>query len=75
MLVDVEVVRRLVEEEQVRVAGERAGQRSACQLAAREGRQAAVEIVVREAEAAHDRGRVVAPAVAARVLEPAWAAE
>src|SRR6185437_14767471 len=64
---DVEVVRRLVEEEEVGVAGERAGERRARQLASREGAQAAVEVVVGEAEAADDRGRVIAPAVAARV--------
>ncbi len=67
---DVEVVRRLVEQQQVGVAAERARERRARQLAAREGAQRPVEALVGEAEAAHDRGRVVAPAVAARVLEP-----
>ena len=67
---DVEMVRRLVEEKQVGVAAERAGERGARQLAARERAQRPVEIVLREAEPAHDRGRVIAPAVAAGVLEP-----
>ena len=66
----VEVVRGLVEQEQIRLAGERAGERRARQLAAGERLEAAIEIGVGEAEAAQDAGRVVAPAVAARVLEP-----
>ena len=67
---DVEVVRRLVEQQQVGVAAERARERRARQLAARERAQRPVEVLVGEAEAAQHRGRVVAPAVAARVLEP-----
>ncbi len=67
---DVEVVRRLVEEEQVGLRGERARQRGAGQLAARERRERPVEVGVREAEPADDRGGPVAPVVAARVLEP-----
>ncbi len=67
---DVQVVRRLVQEHEIGVAAERARQRGARQLSAGERVQAAVEILVREAEAAHDRGRVVAPGIAARVLEP-----
>ena len=66
---DVEVVRRLVEEEQVGVAAERARERRARQLAARERAQRPVEVVVGEAEPAEDGGRTVAPAVAAGVLE------
>ena len=66
----VEVVGRLVEEEQIRPAGERSRERGARQLAAGEGLERAVEVGVREAEAAQDCGGVVAPAVAARVLEP-----
>ena len=66
----VEVVRRLVEQEQVGAAGERAGERGARQLAAGERLEAAVEVGVGEAEPAQDGGGVVAPAVAARVLEP-----
>ena len=52
------------------LAGERARERGARQLAAGEGLEAAVEVGVGEAEAAQDGGRVVAPAVAAGVLEP-----
>ena len=67
---DVEVVRRLVEQQQVGVAGERAGQRGARQLAAGERLQRAVEVgLVVEAQAAHHRGRAVAPRPAAGVLE------
>ena len=51
-------------------AGERSCQRGARQLSAGEGVEPAVEIGVREAEAAQHGGGVVAPAVAARVLEP-----
>ena len=67
--VDVEVVRGLVEQQQVGSAGECARERRARELAAREGRERAVEIVVGEAEPAHDGAGVVAPSVAARVLE------
>ncbi len=66
----VEVVRRLVEQQQVGVAAERARERGARQLSAGERPQLPVEVLVGEAEAAQDGGRVVAPAVAARVLEP-----
>ena len=69
-VLDVEVVRRLVEQQQVGIAGERAGQRGARQLAAGEGRQLPVEVALREAEAAQRRRRPVAPGVAAGVLEP-----
>jgi hypothetical protein len=67
--VDVEVVRRLVEEQQVGLRGERATERRARELAARERRQRAVEVGVGEAEVVQDRGRPVAPRVAAAVLE------
>src|SRR5581483_9336997 len=67
---DVEVVRRLVEEEQVGIAAQRARERGTRQLAAGERPQRPVEILRRETEPAHDRRRVIAPAVAARVLEP-----
>ena len=50
--------------------GERARERGARQLAAREGRERPVEVVVGEAEPAHDAGGAVAPVVAAGVLEP-----
>ena len=65
----VQVVGRLVEEQQVRVAAERAGQRGAGQLSAGEGRQRALEIRRREAEVARDRVEPLAPRVAAGMLE------
>ena len=65
----VEVVGRLVEQQQVGPAGERACERGAGELAAGEGLETAVEVGVGEAEPAQDRGGVVAPAVAAGVLE------
>ena len=67
---DVEVVRRLVEQEQIGVARERAAERGARQLAARERLELPVEVVVVEAEPAQHRGGAVAPVPAARVLEP-----
>ena len=68
---DVEVVRRLVEEQQVGVAGQRACERGARQLAAGERVEPPVELVVGEAEAAQRRERALAPRVAAGVLERA----
>ena len=47
----VEVVRRLVEQEQVGAAGERARERGARQLAAGEGLEAAVEVARRRSRA------------------------
>ena len=67
---DVEVVGRLVEQQQVGVARERAGERRARELAAGERRERAVEVLVAEAEAVQRRVDLVAPAVAAGVLEP-----
>ena len=67
---DVEVVRRLVEQEQVGIARERARERRAGQLAARERVERTVEVGVDEPEAAHGGRRAVAPRPAARVLEP-----
>ena len=67
---DVQVVRRLVEEQEVRVARERACQRRPRELAARERVQRPVELVVGEAETAHEAGGPLAPAPATRVLEP-----
>ena len=67
---DVEMVRRLVEQQQVGVAAERPPERGARELAARERAQRAVEMLLREAEAAQYRCRVIAPAVSARMLEP-----
>src|SRR5439155_10274707 len=67
---DVEVVGGLVEEQEIRIAAERACERGTCQFAAREGLELAVELFIREAEPAHDGGRALAPVIAARMLEP-----
>ena len=67
---DVEVVRRLVEQQQVGVGRQRARERGARQLAAGERVERPVEIGVAEPEAAEDRCGTVAPGPAARVLEP-----
>ena len=68
--VDVEVVRRLVEQQQVGLGGERAGQRRARELAAGERLRAGGRSrVVGEAEVVQDARRAVAPRVAAAVLE------
>ena len=66
---DVEMVGRLVEQQQVGLGGERARQRGARELAAGERSQRAVEIVVDEPEAMDDRARPLAPAIAADGLE------
>ena len=66
---DVEMVRGLVEEQQVGAGGERAGERGAGQLAAGEGRERAVGVLGAEAEAAQDFEDFVAPAVAAAGFE------
>ena len=66
----VEVVRRLVEQEEIRASGERARERGARQLAARERPERPVEVLVGEAEPAHRSGGSVAPRPAAGVLEP-----
>ena len=67
---DVEVVRRLVEQQQVGIGGEGARERGARQLAAGERVERPVEVGVGEPEAADDRRRAVAPRPAACVLEP-----
>ena len=67
---DVEVVGGLVEQQQVGVAGQRAGERGAGQLAAAERLEAAVEVLVAEAEAVQRGVDALAPGVAAGVLEP-----
>ena len=69
-VLDVEVVRRLVEEDRSGLPGERACERRAGQLAARERAERAVEVVVGESEAAHRCGCAIAPRPASRVLEP-----
>ncbi len=66
----VEMVRRLVEQQEVGIAGERAAQGRAGQLSARESVQLAVEVLVAEAETAKTRCRPLAPVPAAGVLEP-----
>ena len=72
---NVEMVRRLVEQQQVGAGGERAGQRGAGQLAAGEGREPAPGRLLAEAEAAEHGEHVVAPAVAAAGSRRCWAAE
>ncbi len=65
----VEVVRRLVEQQEIGVAGERATQRRAGQLSAGERVQLAVEVLVAEAEAAEAGRCPLAPVPATAVLE------
>ena len=67
---DVEVVRRLVQQDQVGIARERPRQRRACQLTTRERRELAIEVGVAETEPAQHRRRPVAPRPAAAVLQP-----
>ena len=67
---DVEVVRRLVEQQQVGIRRERAPERGARQLAAGERVELPVEVGVAEPEAPQDRRRSVAPGPATCVLEP-----
>jgi hypothetical protein len=64
------MVRRLVEQEQVGIAGERPSQRSAGELAARERLERPVEVVVGEAQAAEGRRGALPPGPATGVLEP-----
>jgi hypothetical protein len=68
-VLDVEVVRRLVEQQQIGTAGQSPRQRRSRQLAARERAERPVEVVVREAEPADGGGRAIAPGPASRVLE------
>ena len=67
---DVEVVGRLVEEQEVGLRGERPSERGPGELAAGEAREVALELGVAEAEAPDRRPGLVPPAVAARMLEP-----
>ena len=67
---DVEVVRRLVQQQQIGIAAERARERRARQLAAGERLQLAVEVLLGKTKPAQDRGGALAPVVAARVFEP-----
>ncbi len=66
---DVEVVGRLVEQEQVGIARERAGQRRAGELPAGERGELPVQVLVAEAEAVEGRVDALAPVVAAGVLQ------
>src|SRR5207245_386534 len=66
---DVEVIGRLVEQEEVGIAAEGAREGRARQLAAGERVELPIEVMLREAEAADDRRGVIAPAVPARMLE------
>ena len=69
-VLDVQMVRRLVEQEQVGSARERASERRARQLSARERAEGAVEGVVGEPEPTHRSGGAIAPGPSSRVLEP-----
>src|SRR5919106_763031 len=64
---DVEVVRRLVEEQQIGIAAEGARERGAGELSAGERLERPVELRLGEAEAAQDSRLPVAPCIAARV--------
>jgi hypothetical protein len=66
----IEMVCRLVEQEQIRISSEGTRKRCACQLSARERLQPAIEIGVHKAEAPHDADRAVTPRVTTRVLQP-----
>ena len=69
-VLDVEVVRGLVEQEQVRATCECARERGPRQLPAGERAERPVEVVVVESQPAHRRGCALAPRPAAGVLEP-----
>ena len=66
---DVQVVRRLVEKKEIRVACERACQRRARQLAARERVELAIEVGLDEAEPADGGSDPIPPCPATCVLE------
>jgi hypothetical protein len=66
---DVEVVGRLIEEEQVRITRERACERGASELATGKGLEAPVAVGVGEAEPSDYGVRALAPGIAAGVLE------
>ena len=68
-VLQVEVVGRLVEQQHVRVGRQRARQRRARQLAAREGRELALHVGLFEAESAQYGLDVDAPRVAADLVE------
>ena len=67
---DVEMVRRLVQKQEIGVAGQGAGKRATRQLAAGEGVQGPVEVVLGEPEPPHDGHRPAAPVISPGVLQP-----
>ena len=67
---DVQVVGRLVEQEQLRLGGQHSRERGPGQLSAGERAQLPPELGVAEAEAVQRRLGLVAPAIAAGQLEP-----
>src|SRR5688572_17852635 len=64
------MVRGLVEEQKIGIPGESPGERGPGELASREACEWAVEVVGSEAEPARRCSRLIAPVVAASVLEP-----
>ncbi len=66
---DVEMVRRFVEKEQVRINRERAGKRCARQLPTGERLELSLEVVVAEAEPTRRLGDTVTPVPASGVLQ------
>ncbi len=69
----IEMVRRLVEEQQVGIAAESAGERGSRELSTGERGQPALEIRRRETQVSRDRVEPFAPGVAAGMLEPTLA--
>ena len=66
---DVEVVGGLVQQQQLRAGRQRAGERGARELAAGERVERALQVVLREAQAARHHRRAVAPQVAPQRLQ------
>ncbi len=66
---DVEMVRRLVEEQEVGLDGERTSERGPGQLSSGERLELPIEIGIAEPEPPHGAGRPLAPRPATRVLE------
>ncbi len=67
---DVEVIGRLVQEQQVGVGGEHARERRTGELAAREGVEAPVELGIGESKAVQGCDRPLTPVPATGMLEP-----
>ena len=63
------MVRRLVEQEDVRVTCERPSQRGARQFSAGEGRERSAEVAIRETQTTDDPGDALPPGIAAGMLE------